>query len=126
MRSLERVRELPGCAIVATDGACGRVHDAYLDDRCWIVRYLAVATGDGSGGPRVLLPLARLERIWWRRRRVEVALPRGLLGLMEQRVHVDLRRDPIHQAPAYDPARPVDRAYEASLRAHYDRPPLAA
>jgi hypothetical protein len=203
---LERVRELMGCAIVATDGECGRVHDAYFDDRRWIVGHLAVDTGRWSADPRVLIPVASVRRHRGSRRRVDVALTceqvrnspgidtrrptaggpddphlhgaRAVIGYavhaldgevgfvedflvddrswtvrymvvdsrhwwpgkrvllaaerigwvswMELSVHVDLPRDPIRQAPGYDPARPVDRAYEARLRAHYDRPPLAA
>jgi hypothetical protein len=227
---LKRVRELIRCAIVASDGECGRVHDVYVDDRCWVVRDLAVDTGRWSASRSVLIPLASVERIEWPRRRVRVALTReqvrtspgidthrpieqrqeiapyeylgvpnwsgdrvdGAAGADDQHlysaravigyavravdgevgyvedflvddgpwavrylvvdsrhwwpgkrvlvaaerirwvswreldVHVDLPRDPIRQAPGYDPARPVDPAYEARLREHYDRARLAA
>jgi len=228
---LKRVRELIGCAIVATDGEIGRVHDVFFDDRRWGVRYLAVHTGHWAASRRVLIRLASVARIKWPRRRVEVALTRqqvqkspgvdthrpierqlevplyqysgfpygagdrpegsaapdyeqhlhsaravigyavhavdGEVGYvedflmdepsgavrylivdsrhwwpgkrvllaaerirwvsgMERGVHVDLPRDPIRRAPAYDPARPVDGTYEARLAEHYDRPPVAA
>lgn len=93
---IKRVRELLRCAIVATNGECGRVHDVYFDDRRWIVRYLAVDAGHWSAGPHVLVPLAAVARIRWPGRRVEVALT----------------REQIRSGPPLDAHRPVERQHE--------------
>jgi hypothetical protein len=229
---LGRARELLGHTIGATDGALGRVHDVYFDDRHWRVRYLAAETGHWLEGRRVLLSPASVQHVDWSRRSVQVALSRrqvrdspavdthkpverqhevalleyygvpcywadgqlagraavdtgtddrhlhsarvvigytvhtvdgevgyvedflfddaswmvrylvldsrhwwpgrrvliapewvGWISWMEFGIHVDLDRDAIRRAPEYDPARPIDRAYESRLHAHYGRPP---
>jgi len=42
---LRSVKDLKGHDIKANDGDIGRVHDFYLDDEAWAIRYLIVDTG---------------------------------------------------------------------------------
>ena len=48
----QRVHELIGMSIGASDGLIGHVKDVYFDDRRWVVRYLVVDSGDWLIGRR--------------------------------------------------------------------------
>src|SRR5262245_23298742 len=106
MAMLWRARELVGYAIGAMDGALGRVHDVYFDDRHWGVRYLAAETGQWLGGRRVLLSPGSIRRIDRGRRRAEVALT----------------RQQVRDSPAVDTHKPVERQHEVALPEHYGVP----
>ena len=96
---------LSGYTLHATDGEIGRVDDVILDDRDWRVCYLVVHTGAWFHGKSALLPAARIQRISYE----------------EAEVFVDLSRDTIKDAPAYDPAGPITDEQERSLEKHYAR-----
>jgi hypothetical protein len=57
-------------------------------------------------GKRVLISPARIMWVSW----------------LELKVHVDLARETIANAPPYDPSRPLTLRDEARLVAYYDRP----
>ncbi len=104
---LRSARAVSGYLVREVDGEVGRVDDLLVDDDGWMVRYLVVDTGG-----------------WWPERKVLVA-PSWISGIewAGADVLVDLTRADIKAAPAYDPAQPVDRAYEERLHAHYARRP---
>lgn len=57
----QTVKQLQGDAILAKDGALGRLLDVYFDDERWAVRYLVVDTGTWLAGRRVLLSPACID-----------------------------------------------------------------
>jgi hypothetical protein len=75
------------------DGEVGYVEDLLVDDVTWMTRYLVLDS-----------------RHWWPGRRALLTPEWVSLGSW------------MELAPEYDPARPVDRAYEARLLGHYGRP----
>jgi uncharacterized protein YrrD len=108
-RHLSSARVVVGYSVHAADGEVGDVEDLVVDDGTWTVRYLVLDS-----------------RHWWPGRRILAAEWLGWAGRAERRVHVDIPRDTIRRAPEYDSARPIDRAYEARLYAHYGRAPRSS
>jgi sporulation protein YlmC with PRC-barrel domain len=104
---LRSVREVTGYHIEARDGRLGHIDDLIVDDETWTVRYLVVDTRNWWPGKKVLIsPEWRVDRFDWTNRSVSI----------------NLSRETIQGAPAYDPAKIIDRAYEAGLHEYYKRP----
>jgi hypothetical protein len=81
------------------------VDDVVVEERSWIIRYLSVDTGKWLPGRKVLIAPQWIQSVSWQ----------------ESAVTVDLLRNTIRQAPAYDPDSVVSRDYEISLFKHYSR-----
>ncbi len=92
--------------IQATDGDIGHVKDFLVDDRFWAIRYMIVDTSNWWAGKNVLVAPAWITEVDWDR----------------SKVHVAITRARITNSPEYDPARPVERAYETQLYDHYGQP----
>jgi hypothetical protein len=103
---LRSSREVSGYHIHATDGDIGHVEDFLVDDLSWAIRYMIVDTTNWWPGKKVLVAPAWIDRVDW----------------AEAKVEVHLRRDQIRTSPEYDPARPIERAYETRLYGHYAQP----
>ena len=73
--------------IQASDGEIGHVDGLVVDDESWTIRQLVVNTSDWWLGHHVLIAPASISDISW----------------VEATVSVDLSRDAIRHAPAYDP-----------------------
>lgn len=99
-------QEVTGYHISAADGEIGHVEDFLVDPESWIVRYLVVDTRNWLPGRKVLVSTDWLRSF----------------SYDEQTAQVDLPREQIKAAPELDLGRPVDRAYETALYAHYDIP----
>ena len=91
--------------IQATDGEIGHVEDFIIDDVTWAIRYLVINTRNWWPGKKVLFSPQWIERVSWN----------------EAKVFVDLPRETIKQAPEYTDESSLNRAYETSLYAHYQR-----
>ena len=102
LRSTEDVR---GYSLRATDGGFGHVEDFLIEDLTWRIRYLDVDTRNWWPSKHVLVAPEWIEAVSWPDSAVLVALPSEV----------------VRSAPPYDPSRPVDRAYEQKLYAHYGR-----
>ena len=102
LRSTEDVR---GYALRATDGAFGHVEDFLVEDLTWRIRYLDVDTRNWWPSKHVLIAPEWIEAVSWQDSAVHVALP----------------SDVVRGAPAHDHSRPLDRAEEHRLYAHYGR-----
>jgi hypothetical protein len=91
--------------IEATDGGIGHVQGLLLDEQTWAIRYLIVDTSN-----------------WWQGQQVLIA-PRWIDGISwsERTVSINLAREAIRGAPAYDAAQTLDRAAEFRLHEHYRR-----
>jgi hypothetical protein len=103
---LRSVRAVTGCYVEAMDGDLGHIEDFLVDGRAWAIRYVIVDTRNWWPGKKVLVAPDWIRMVNW----------------PESRVFVDLTRDRIRQAPAYDPSLPLDRVLEARLYEHYRRP----
>jgi PRC-barrel domain len=73
---LRRISRIVGSRVVALDGEVGKVHDAYIDDTQWVVRYLVVATGGWLSGRKVLVSPLAVEMIDHALHAVSVSLTR--------------------------------------------------
>ena len=98
------VRNVTGYAVAGRDGDVGHVSEVLVDDDEWVIRYLVVATRDLLPGKHVLLP-PRWTQVDWENKSISV----------------DLARETIKAAPAYDSGVELDRAYEDALFRHYCR-----
>ena len=72
---LQRIETLVKCSVRATDGAIGRVTDAYFDDEQWAVRYLVIDTGMWLGW-HVLIAPQSIAAVNWEDGTIDVALSR--------------------------------------------------
>lgn len=104
---LRSVRAFTGDDIRAHDGAIGRVAAFILDDRDRALRWMVVAIGNWlTGGRVVLVAPGWVSAVRWEQRQVAV----------------DLDRATIERSPVYDPAMPINRAYDAQLYDYSGRP----
>ena len=104
--NLRSVREVTGYRIVAGDDEVGHVEEFILDDANWTLRYMVVDTKNWLPGKKVLVSPDWIRDIAW----------------AERRVLVDLTKKAIDNAPAYDPAEPVNRVLETQLYDYLGRP----
>lgn len=97
--------EVMGYRLQARDGELGHVHDLVLDDQDWRVRYFVVDTGNWWPGKKVLIAPTWVDRVSW----------------ADRAIFVDLGRDLIRTAPAYDPDQIIGHDDEVRLYAHYGK-----
>jgi hypothetical protein len=91
---LRSAREVTGYGIHAKDGDIGRVADFVMDEDSWAICYVIVDPRNFWPARHVLIAADRIMWVAWG----------------ERRVHVDVTRDDIRQAPPYDPSAVIDRA----------------
>jgi hypothetical protein len=103
---LDSAKDLSGYHIVAADGEIGHVVDFLIDDETWIVRYIVMDTRNWLPGKHVLVIPSLVESMDWESRKVRVRVS----------------REAIRQAPSFEVAVPVSRAYEEQLYEHYSEP----
>jgi PRC-barrel domain protein len=95
-----------GHHIEATDGDIGHVEDLLVDNYTWAITYLIVATSNWWGGRRVLIAPQWIKDVSW----------------SEAKVSVDLTRQAVKDAPAYDSAAQLERQPEQGIGEHHGRP----
>jgi hypothetical protein len=103
---LRATGEVAGYRIQATDGEIGHAEDLMVDIHTWVIRYVVVDTRNWWPGRKVLLPASWIASVSW----------------AEETMKVDLSRQTIKDAPAWDPAEPISREYETRLYGYYGRP----
>lgn len=104
---LRSATEVMGYHIHARDGEIGHVEDFIVEDHTWTIRYMIIDTRNWLPGSRkVLVSPKWIDSVEW----------------LENKVKIDLTVEQIRQAPEYDPAAPVNRAYEEKLYDFYGRP----
>lgn len=96
-----------GYYVHARDGDMGHVDDFLLDDTSWDVRYLVIDTRNWWPGKKVVIAPEWVKEIDW----------------VQTKVHIDLDRTQIKDAPEFDPHTPLSREYEEHLYQHYRRDP---
>jgi len=92
-----------GYHIQAIDGEIGHVQGFLLDDRTWAIRYMVIDTSNWWVGHQVLIAPPWIDAVSW----------------PDRTVSVNLTRQAIQAAPAYDPLVQPDRAQELGLYRHY-------
>lgn len=102
---LRSCKLVTGYHIQATDGEIGHVKDMLVDDETWAIRYLVVDTSNWWFGHEVLVAPQWIRAVNWH----------------DETVSVDLARQAVKDAPAYDPATELDRQQEIDIHSHYGR-----
>jgi hypothetical protein len=100
---LRSVVDLRGAHLHALDGELGHIEDVIVDGESWNMPYLVVGTSNWIGGKRVLMPTAMALAVDWPARRLHVQVP----------------REHLKEAPAYDGARVLAPAMTVALNAYY-------
>jgi sporulation protein YlmC with PRC-barrel domain len=103
---LRSVRDVSGYGIQATDGELGHVEEFLVDEDAWAIRYLLVDPRSWWPGKHVLVPTEWITAVHWADRTVEV--------------NVD--KQAVRGAPAFDPAGSLDRTYETHYYGYFGRP----
>ena len=130
---LRSLKDLEDYAIGATDGAIGHVEDFYFDDKAWVIRYLVVDAGSWLTRRKVLIsPIAigepnradKLLPVSITKEQQVLLAPQWIAEVRwsDATVSVDLTRQQIKDAPAYDPAAALARSHEIALYRHHARP----
>ncbi len=100
---LRSVQAVIGYHIEASDGAIGHVEDFQVDDKSWELRYLIVDTRKWWTGGHVLVSPYAVRGFDWAGHSISIALTQAQLKA----------------SPPWNPAAPLDQAYEAQLHDHY-------
>ncbi len=103
---LRSCKAIMGYHLHAVDGDLGHVRGFLLDEEDWSLRYLVVDASTWWYGRQVLIAPQWVQEVNW----------------PHNRVSVNLSRQEVRDAPAYDASAAVDRAQEADIYRHYQRP----
>jgi hypothetical protein len=100
---LRRANAVQGYRLEATDGAIGHLVDFLFEDLTWELRYLVIDTTQWLPGQRVVISPDWVSAVSW----------------SQARVYIDLSREAIKAAPAYEPDAPWDEDYARRLQRHH-------
>ncbi len=103
---LQSAHDVTGYHVKAADDEVGHVEDLILDSSDWTIRYLVLDTRNWLPGRKVLIAPGWVTSF---------AYP-------DRIARVGLTRAEIEGSPEFDPAAPVNRAYEEQLYDYYGRP----
>ncbi|MHB1188915.1 PRC-barrel domain-containing protein [Thiobacillus sp.] len=92
--------------IQAVDGDIGHVQGLLVDEETWAIRYLIVNTSNWWLGHLVLIAPQWIQKVSW----------------SDTTVSVDLTRQAVKDAPAYDSAAKLNREQEVNIFKHYGHP----
>jgi hypothetical protein len=100
------VSTVVGFRVHAEDGEIGPVETVLADDANWSVRYFVVATHAWLPGKQVQLARCAVSSVDWG----------------DRRVRVNVTREEVRSAPAWDPLAMVDEIQLAQLHRHFGWP----
>jgi hypothetical protein len=105
-QGLESAARIIGYHVHALDGELGHVENLLADDAGWDIRYLVIAT-----------------RSWWPGKTVRLA-PHAVTAVdrADGEVKLNVTRDQVKSAPAWDPLTMADEVGEQQLRRHFGWP----
>ncbi len=103
---LHSVVEFKGYYVHALDGDIGHVENVLADDVNWEIRYLVIATRNWWPGKIVQLAPYAVKDIDW----------------FGERINMNVTRDQVRSAPAWDPLALADEAREDELHRHFGWP----
>ncbi|WP_417310421.1 PRC-barrel domain-containing protein [Devosia sp.] len=101
--TLRSVRVLHGFHVDSRDGSIGHIEEFIIDDSTWQVRFFVVGTRDWWPGKRVLISPRSLLKIDWQ----------------EKVIALDVDRQLVKDAPAYDPQTMMDAGFADAYLKHY-------
>lgn len=102
---LRSCKAVKGYHIEAINGEIGHVQSLLVDEESWAIRYLVVNTSNWWLGHDVLVAPQWIKNVNW----------------ADETVSVNLTREAIQRAPAFDPALPLAREMEVAVYQHYGR-----
>jgi uncharacterized protein YrrD len=104
---LDKLTQLQGRHVTATDGDIGHVVTALFDDESWIIRYLVVASQGWFSRHEVLIsPYAVVHPVQ-----------------TDRHLHVALTRQKVKDSPDIDTRQSVSRQHELAHVDYYNYPP---
>jgi len=103
---LRSCKAVKGYHIHASDGDIGHVQGFLVDEETWAIRYIIVDTSNWWLGHQVLIAPQWIQDVSW----------------PDAKVSVNLTRQAVKDAPAYDAAAQLDRKQESGIYEHYGRP----
>jgi hypothetical protein len=103
---LHSVAEFKGYYVHALDGDIGHVENLLADDAKWEIRYLVIATRNWWPGKLVQLAPYAVKDIDW----------------FSEHINMNVTRDQVRSAPAWDPLAMMDEASEDELHRHFGWP----
>jgi uncharacterized protein YrrD len=92
-----------GYHVEARDGEIGHVAGFLMDELTWAIRFIVVDTSNWWMGHKVLIAPGWITGVHW----------------TSETVSVNVNREDIQAAPAYDPAAVMDLAWELQFHEHY-------
>jgi hypothetical protein len=103
---LRSFSDFKGYHVHASDGDIGHVENVLVDDANWDIRYLVIATRNWLPGKEVqIAPFAASK-----------------VDPDNRRLTLNVTRDEVQSAPAWDPLAMMDAATEQALHRHYGWP----
>lgn len=102
---LRSCNAVTGYRIHASDGEIGRVSGFLVDDESWALRYLIIDTSNWWIGHLVLVAPSWISGVHWQ----------------DRTVSVNLTREAIKTAPAYDPSTDWTHEQDTALYSHHGR-----
>ena len=106
---LGSVADVKGYAVHAIDGDLGHVESVLGDDVKWDVRYFVITTRNWLPEKLVELATSAVTGVDW----------------VERRVNVNVTRDQVRSAPAFDPVAMTDEVTQEQLHRHFGWPGFA-
>ena len=103
---LRSMSDLENYAIRAVDGTIGHVENFYFDDETWVIRYLAVETGNWLSSRKVLISSFAIGQPDWTGK----ILP------------VSITKEQVRNSPDIDTDRPISRQHEVGYLGYYGYP----
>jgi hypothetical protein len=100
---LRRGGAVIGYRLEATDGTSGHIDDFLFEDHTWHIPYLVIDPRAWLPGGMVVISPDWISAVSW----------------TESRVYIDLTRDAIKTAPAYEPEAAWDADYVERLKRHH-------
>lgn len=102
---LRRGGAVCGYRLEGTDGNAGHIETFLFEDLTWTIRYLVIDPRNWLPGAKVIVSPDWVSSVSW----------------SQARVYIDLTREAIKAAPAYDPEAPWDEEHARKLHASAPR-----
>ena len=98
------VNSMIGYTVRGIDGDLGKVKEFYFDDATWIIRYMAVETGNWLSNRKVLISMSAM----------------GKSNLASHVININLTREQVSNSPDVGTDKLVSRKFESALHKYYE------
>ncbi len=106
-KHLRSLKEVTDYSVTIDDERIGKVDGFLVEDSTWALRYLIADTGKWLSHHRVVLPPSLIKEISW----------------ADHAVALNVSKEALEQAPAYDDNGPLTREYEQQYYQHFGKRP---